>query len=274
MKQVTTAGPNGYALDENGRIGKFITVEQIAAIQREQQNQRDKRHFSFAHMRHIRDITDNLSNKQCGYILMLQPYLQMKSNTIVDPGRDETPLGKAGIAEALGVTAQTAGTIIKSLIQDDVLTVTPSGNYRMNDRYHFRKRIREGKNILVKTFFTTLKELKLKPAELGALYKLLPYIHYETNMVCADPFEVDPAEIRFLNAKQIAGIIGLDDKKTLHILKALKKAEVMAETTRYSKDARVKFITLNPTIFTRQSGQPDASLMAMFMSQEETRDIQ
>jgi DNA-binding MarR family transcriptional regulator len=272
MKQVTTAGSNGYARDENGRIGKFITVEQLAAIEREQQKQRDKRHFSFAHMRNIREITDNLPNKQCGYILMLQPYLQMKSNTLVDPGRDEAPLDKAGIAKALGVTPKTAGTVINSLIEDDVLSVTPNGNYRMNDRYHFRKRIREGKNILVKTFFTTLKELKLKPAELGALYKLLPYIHYETNMVCADPFEDDPAEIRFLSAKQIAEVIGLDDKKTLHILKALKKAEVLAETTRYSKDARVKFVTLNPTIFTRQSGQPDASLMAMFMAQEETKD--
>jgi hypothetical protein len=94
MKQVTTAGNNGYARDENGRIGKFITVEQLAAIEREQQKQRDKRHFSFAHMRNIREITDNLPNKQCGYILMLQPYLQMKSNTLVDPGRDEAPLDK------------------------------------------------------------------------------------------------------------------------------------------------------------------------------------
>jgi DNA-binding MarR family transcriptional regulator len=266
MKKVRTAGPNGYAIDEHGRIGKFITVEQIAAIEREQHKQRDKRHFSFTHMAHIREVTDNLSNKQCGYILMLQPYLQMKSNTLVDPGREETPLDKVGIAKALGVTVQTAGTIIKSLIGDDVLMVTPSGNYRMNDRYHFRNKTRGGKDMLVKTFFTTLKKLKLKPAELGALYKLLPYVHFETNMICADPFEVDPAEIRFLNTKQIADKLGTHEKNTIELLRALKKAGAISETSKFVEDRRTKYITLNPYIFFRKAGDPDASLMAMFLA--------
>jgi DNA-binding MarR family transcriptional regulator len=268
MKQVRTVGPNGFAIDEHGRVGKFVTIEQQAAIEREQHKQRDKRHFSFTHMAHIREVTDNLSNKQCGYILMLQPYLQMKSNTLINPGREETPLGKAGIAKALGVTVQTAGTIIKSLILDDILAVTPSGNYRMNDRYHFRNKTRGGKDMLVKTFFTTLKDLKLKPAEMGALYKLLPYVHFETNMICADPFEVDPAEIRFLNTKQIADKLGTHEKNTIELLRALKKAGAISETSKFVEDRRTKYITLNPYIFFRKAGDPDASLMAMFMSQE------
>jgi hypothetical protein len=262
---IKPTGNNGYGTDEAGRIYKYMPIEQEKAIERERQKQNDKRHFSFSHMRYIRDITDNLPNKVCGYILLLQPYLKWNTNVLIDD--KENPLDEKGLAKALKVQPRTGKEVIKRLVQEDVLDHDNKGNYVMNNRYHFRKRLKgDEKSVLIKTFFTSLKGLNLKPAELGALYKLLPYVHYETNMICANPFEEYPQDIRFLNTKEIAELLKMDEKKTINLLRELKKGGAVAETTKFVNDRRTKYITLNPFIFYRQSGQPDASLCAMFLS--------
>ena len=267
---IKPTGNNGYGTDEVGRVYKYMSLDQANAIERERQKQADKRHFSFSHMRHIRDITDNLPNKICGYILLLQPHIKWITNVLIDAKGN--PLDSKGISAALKVTPRTGKQVIERLIQEDVLDRDSDGNYVVNNRYHFRKKLRgDEKSMLVKTFFTSLKDLKLKPAELGALYKLLPYVHYETNMICANPFEEYPQDIRFLNIKEIAELIGMHEKKVIELLRELKKAGAIAETTKFVEDARVKYITLNPFIFYRQSGQPDASLCAMFLSKPNKR---
>jgi len=239
------------------------------AIKRKRAIGYDRRNFSFTHMRNVREITDNLSNNQCGYLMLLQPYIQFKSNVLV--GKKEKPLDMKGITKALGVSQRTAKTTIDGFINDGIIDITKEGYYIVNDRYHFRRKAGSDKNMVVKTFFSTLKDLKLKTSELGALYKLLPYVHYETNIICADPFEEVPANIRFLNKKEIAKIMGVHEKKALQIIRSLRRAGAVAETDRYSDDLRVKFLTLNPYIFFRQSGQPNASLQATFLAEEYKR---
>lgn len=261
---VKLIGNNGYGKDEAGRTFIIESLEQreqrrIAVIKKS-----DQRHFSFTHMRHIREITDNLPNKTCGYVLMLQPYIQYKSNVLIKPGREELPLDQKGIASALNVTPRTAKAVLQELELQNIIEVTQEGYYKINERYHFRKKVREGKDMLIKTFFTTLKDLNLKHAEMGALYKLLPYVHYDTNMVCANPFEEVPANIRFLTTKQIAEVLQLNEKNAITTLRQLKKAGAVAETTKYVQDGRVKYITLNHNIFYRKQGEPDSSLAAMF----------
>ncbi|MGM7724380.1 hypothetical protein [Metabacillus sp. Hm71] len=263
---ITPIGNNGYGKDEAGQIFQYRSQEQLEAIEKERNKKKDLRHFSFSHMMNIREVTDNLTNKQCGYILMLQPYLQFKTNVLILMNADESPMTEKELAIALKVTPKTIKKVVENLITDDVLSIDKSGYYRMNERYHFRKKVKEDESMLIKTFFTTLKQLKLKPAELGVLYKLLPYVHYETNMICANPFEEVPADIRFLTTKQIAEVIGMHEKKAIEVLRELKKSGAIAETTKFVEDARVKYITLNPFIFYRQSGKPDTSLAAMFLS--------
>ncbi|KMJ60458.1 hypothetical protein AB685_00430 [Bacillus sp. LL01] len=260
-------GNNGYAQDEAGRTFRYKSQEQLEAIEFERIKKRDRRHFTFTHMRNIREITDNLPNKICGYVLSLQPYIKWESNVLVNA--DGNPLDEKQFAKALKVTPKTVKTVIAQLIQEDIVEQDDRGNYVMNNRYHFRKKLKgDEESMVVKTFFSTLKAVKLKPAELGALYKLLPYVHYETNMICANPFEEYPQDIRFLSGKHIAEMLGMHEKKAIEVLRELKKAGAIAETTKFVKDARVKYITLNPFIFYRKAGQPDASLIAMFASKE------
>lgn len=268
--KITPCGINGYGRDENGQIFKLESAEALDRRRAAVYKKLDKRFFTFANMRTIRELTDNLSNKHCGYVLMLQPYIQFETNVLITPGRTEVPLDKKEIATILGVHAKTFKRVLDELELADVLLPQANGTFTINDRYHFRKKVgKESVDILIKTFHTTVRELKLKPAEMGVLYKLLPYVHYETNLICEDPFELDPTKVRFLNASQIAEKGGVSRQKVSEVIKALDKAGAIAQVQRklfkqLEGDKREALVILNPYIFYRKQGKPDALLMQIF----------
>ena len=256
-------GSRSLAVDEHGRAFRYKSVEQEAAIERERYKRLDKRHFSFTHMANIREYTDSLSNKYCGYILLLQPHIQYQTNVLVKGSKDETPLSEKDIASIIGATARTAKTVIKSLKDNDIIFESDNGKYTINDRYHFRSKAKEDVEALIKTYFTTLKKLDLTPADLGFVYKLLPYIHYDSNLVCDNPF-MPADEIEYLNAKQIADKLGMSQSKTKEALERLRKAGAIGEFTRRDGDRRERLTVLNPFVFYRKRDKPDATLVAMF----------
>ncbi len=262
-------GNNRLAVDELGRPYRYISLQQEEAIEKEKQMRRDKRRFSFTHMGNIREYTDSLSNKYCGYILLLQPHIQFNTNLLVVSEKDGTPLTEKHIAEIIGTTKRTAETLITALKEHDIITQNEAGEYLMNERYHFRRKAKADVDALIKTYFTTLKKLKLTAADLGFLYKLLPYIHYDTNLVCENPF-VPADKISYLNEKQIAEKIGMSLSKTKDAMDRLRKAGAIGEFIRREGDRRDKLTVLNPFVFYRKREQPDASLVAMFSAKGNT----
>lgn len=254
---------NGKAKDEYGRIYYFESVEQKETRIRSAALGRDQRVFSFSHMQHMKDITTNLSNKYCGYILLLQPYISFKSGMLVN---DEKPLKIAEIGDILGITKRTAQTLVKELELRSILFET-DGTFTINSRYHFRKRAGDEVDALIKTFFTPLKRIKLTTADLGFLYKLLPHVHLDTNVICADPFVENPEDVRFLNERSIAEIVGMNVDKARETMKRLHKAGVIGEWT-MEGDGREKLTVLNPYVFYRKAGEPDGLLRTLFAAKQ------
>ncbi|PFP30125.1 hypothetical protein COJ96_06815 [Bacillus sp. AFS073361] len=266
---ITPIGNNGYGKDEAGRLYAYEPIEEKERRRKHAAKKSDNRHFTFSHMRHIRDLTDNLSSKLCGYVLMLQPHIQFKSNVLVCKGQDEVPLDMKELAKVLGVKLRSAKTVIEEMELHDILETTANGNYRVNERYHFRKRAGSEADMLIKTFHTTLKELKISAAEAGFLYKLLPYVHYETNLICDNPFEDDPTQVRFLNGTEIAEKVGIPRQKANAVMLKLNEVGAIAQVQRklfkqLSGDKRDTLVILNPFIFYRKQGKPDALLMQIF----------
>lgn len=267
MGSITPIGNNGLGKDEAGNIFKIESYEAANQKKIEGYKKLDKRNFTFAHMQHLREVTDNLSNKLCGYILMLQPYIQFKTNILANPGRNGSPLDDKGIAKALGVTPRTVRTALADLTKADVIKLSEGGYYKINERYHFRKRSGGDIDMLVKTFHTTLKSLKLSAAELGCIYKMLPFVHYRSNILCLNPFEEDRQKVRFLNLSQVAEKIGVPRQKIDQTLRNLTKAGAIATITsretimldetldKVNNDDRERLVILNPRIVSRLRGE-------------------
>ncbi|GGF88357.1 hypothetical protein [Paenibacillus abyssi] len=251
-----------WARDERGALFKYTQSERYEAAKRRRWAARDKRHFSFTHMQHIREITQGLSNKYCGYVLLLQPYIAFKSNVLVTEGREDTPLTIGDLAQVWDVSKRTARVIINELEVRSIVFET-SGTFTINERYHFRKKAADDVDALIKTYFTTLKSFDMTAADLGFVYKLLPYVHYDTNVICADPFVENPEDVRFLNEKAVADIAGMNELKAAQALARLRKSGIIGEWFT-GHDRRDKLTVLNPYVFYRKRGEPDGTLRTLF----------
>lgn len=250
------------AKDEAGRLFTYMSLERYEAARKHAQFDRDKRYFSFIHMRNIQDITRDLSNKYCGYILLLQPHIAFKTNVLVTEGRENTPLSIGDLARIWDVSKRTARVIAGELEARSIL-FEAGGIYSVNERYHFRNSAAAGEvDALIKTYFTALKAFRLNAADLGFVYKLLPNVHYDTNLVCADPFAA-PEDIRFLTDGEIGELVGMSATKTKEALKRLRNANIIGEWADAS-DKRAKLTALNPFVFYRKQGEPDGMLRALF----------
>lgn len=263
---LTVHGGGHYVKDELGRLYTVKSAEQSDVDRRRKYAERDQRHFSFTNMHNMREITDTLSNKYCGYILLLQPYIAFKSGLLVAPGREGRALKSADFAGVWNVSKRTANVILDELEAHSIVFGS-NGSYTLNDRYHFRNKTGDEVDALIKTFFTTLRRVRLTAADLGLVYKMLPYVHLETNVICSDPFADNPGDIRYLNEKQIAGIVGLSVVKTRDALRRLRKTGMTGEWVRGDGDDRETLTVLNPYVFYRKAGEPDKTLQALFASQ-------
>jgi hypothetical protein len=252
------------AKDEAGRVFRFVSLEQAEASRKAAQRERDKRNFSFGHMRHIHEITRELSNKYCGYILLLQPHIQFKTNKLVIEGRNGFPLKLADLAQVWNVSKRTAKVVVDELQALSIIFDT-NGVYAINERYHFRGKASGDVDALIKTYFTTLKTFNMSAADLGFVYKLLSHVHLDTNLICADPF-ASPEDIRFLTDGEISECVGLTETKTKEALARLRKSRIISEWYN-ADDRRVKFTALNPYVFYRKQGEPDGMLKALFSKQ-------
>lgn len=157
----------------------------------------DNRHFSFADMENIREVISCISTVHCGYLLILQCYMEMDTGKL--------KLTTKQIPSVIGSSTSTFKRFWCEMKKFGII-IAYKGEYYVNPRFHFRGKA-EGKRV-IKLFLTNLKRLRddITPSELGFLYKLLPYVHYDTNMICADPF-TEPENIQFLNKSQIALLV-------------------------------------------------------------------
>lgn len=244
----------------NEQSKRTISDKQREGYRKYLEQQNDKRHFSFMDMEKSKEVNQKLSTVHLGYLLNLQCYIDFETGLLKETN-GMVMTKKVDIQRTLQIPQSTNKRLCKTL-EDDGILEWVDGQCRINPAYHFKGQMQDKK--VIKLFTTTLKQLcaVLKPAELGFLYKLLPYVHYNTNMICINPHEVDPQKVEYLNQKAISHITGIHEKKIPALLRGLRKGGVIAETT--LEDKRHTFITLNPYIFYRKSGQPDSTLRSMF----------
>lgn len=218
-------------------------------------HEQDNRHFSFADMDTIKFIISNVKTVHCGYLLILQCYMEFETGKLT--------ITRKEMSKAVGISESTFIRFWKEMQNYGIIT-DKNREFYVNPYFHFRQKPQH--NRVIKLFTTTLKQLRnqLTASELGFLYKLLPFVHYDTNMICADPF-TEPENIQFLNKAQIALLVGMDEKKASKLLGNLRKIGVIAETIRQD-DKRDRIFSLNPHVFYRKKGYPDDTLRGLFAS--------
>ncbi|MCA1184633.1 hypothetical protein [Bacillus licheniformis] len=231
---------------------------------REQQKQTtDRRDFSNANMSNIHEVYDALTTAQCGYLMLLQCYVDY-NGVLVKSSRDKTPMTTADMMSVLQLAKKprTFYDFLSACTAHDIIR-EEDGIYSVNERYHFKGNF--GSQYVVKLYTAKIKKVysEVKATDIGLIYRMLPFVHYETNALCENPFEKNPKHIRWFNKKELAVAIGVTPDTLGRRLKQMKfdgefvvaRIKVGSEPERY---------TFNPNVFYRQSKAPDKTLLAMF----------
>jgi hypothetical protein len=220
-----------------------------------------KHDFTFTDMRNIHDVIGKIDDKHCGYLLYLQCFISY-DGVLVSTDHDKVPMTKADIQAVVGLKNTAFKEFFRSMAANNIIFENENGSYSVNPEYHFKGRIDNPH--VIRSFTTKVRELYTgrNANKLGFIYKLLPYVHLETNTICANPYEKGVENIHQLSKSQIAVLTGVSEKTVFSYLRSMKLGDefVFAEIRRGNE----RYYKLNPFIFYRKQGRPDATLREMF----------
>lgn len=261
-------------VDENGekRISapalthNVISRKQSEAYKEEMEAQKwrkgRQKDFTASNMHTLHEVYDVLTTAQCGYLMLLQCYVNYDGGTLVNP--DDSLMSTAQMRTILQLDRKksTFYDFLRASTEHGIIRES-AGVYSVNPRYHFRGSF--GNQRVVKTYTTKLKEVyrEVKASDIGLIYRMLPYVHYKTNALCDNPFEQDPLKIRWFNRRELADATGVDPAT---LGRRLSKMTFGGEfvIARIKFNSTVEKYTFNPSVVYRRDGKPDDTLQAMF----------
>lgn len=217
--------------------------------------------FTAANMRNLHEVYDVLTTAQCGYLMRLQCSVNYDGVLIKT---DKATMTTADMMDVLGLKRKrsTFYNFLNACISNDIIRESDE-RYTVNQRYHFRGAF--GDQVVIKSYTAKIKRVyrEVKAADIGLIYRMLPFVHMDTNALCANPFEKEPRKISWFSRKELAEAIGVDAATLGRRLPNMKfDGEYVIARIRVGNEP--ERYTFNPSVFYRLSSEPDATLQALF----------
>lgn len=241
---------------------RLVNVAQSEAYNEREQFRGRQPDFTFAAMDAISEVTNVLTTAQCGYLLVLQCYVSYEDGRLNNGNK--TPMTTSDMIDALklGRKRQTFYDFLRKCMESGIITKNDDGSYNVNPRYHFRGVTHN--RAVIRSYTAKVKAVyrEVNAADLGLMYRMLPFVHYGTNALCANPTEKYPHNIRWFNGKELADAIGIHEKSLSRSLPRMKFGDEYV-IARLNVGGTMKYV-FNPNVFYRKNTAPDDTLIAMF----------
>lgn len=179
----------------------------------------------------IREVTQHLSLTESGAVMKLLLYMKVNGKNLLQ--RDGKSLIQADIEKILRKGRTQTVDIVKRLEYLSIITpvkVGRSKTFYLNKDFHYM-----GK--LVNKPFTKLMKAKLseivddlKLEQLGFLYKILPYFHYDNCYLAYNPNEHDLTKVKYMNRIELAAAINYGADNITILVKQLRKKGLIMTT--------------------------------------------
>lgn len=220
-----------------------------------------KQDFTASNMRNLHEVYTVLTTAQCGYLMRLQCNMNYEGVLV---NSDKSPMDTADMMRVLQLTRKksTFYDFLNACLEHDIIRKDSADIYSVNERYHFKGAFDD--QYVVKSYTAKIKRVysEVKAADIGLIYRMLPFIHFDTNTLCRNPFEPNPNLIEPFNRKQLAEAIGVSPSE---ISRRLPKMTfdgeyVIAQVTVGGKRSYM----FNPWVFYRKDDEPDRTLQTIF----------
>jgi hypothetical protein len=260
-------------VDENGevfimapaRTHKVVGNQQAETHRRRKEFTGRQADFTASNMRNLHEVYDTLTTAQCGYLMLLQCYVSYDGGTLVNSGHGRSYMTKPDMMSVLQLEKKrsTFYDFFNACITADIIRKSGDGKYAVNPRYHFRGNFND--QYVVKSYTSKIKQVyrEVKAADIGLIYRMLPYVHMNTNALCANPFEQDPKQIDWFNLRELAEAIGVNpDTLGKRLPRMTFDGKYVVARIKVGKEP-VRF-AFNPNVFYRKGEEPDDTLKGMF----------
>lgn len=180
----------------------------------------------------IRTITRDLTLTEAGALIRLLPFLRFKGDgRLIENGK---PLKQADIQRIIGRSKANTTAVLKRLEELGVISKEVSGRsnvYAFNGEFHTYGSVHDGVKF-TKLYQYHANEITrdLDLNELGLLYKILPYFHYQTYYLCANPDEPEETAIEHLTRERLADLIGHEPETVSRLVSRLQSKGVILST--------------------------------------------
>lgn len=213
-------------------------------------------------MENLHEVYAVLTTAQCGYLMLLQCYVAYEGGVLINA--DKSPMSSRDMMNVLQLErkSSTFYDFLQACINSGIIRKGDS-NYAVNERYHFRGVFND--QFVVKSYTAKVKRVyrEVKASDIGLIYRMLPYVHMETNALCGNPFATDPKSISWFNRKDLAEAIGVDpDTLGRRLPKMSFDGEYVIARIKLGNEP--ERYTFNPSVFYRQNKEPEQTLQSMF----------
>ncbi|UGB31297.1 hypothetical protein [Metabacillus sp. B2-18] len=216
-------------------VASYMTEEGKRASQERKRKTayRNKNNIPFVACYHdpIREVTQHLSLIESGAVMKLLHYL--KQNGKGKLSKAGKPLLQKDLQVILCRGATQTKLIVKKLEYLSILIPIKEGRskvFYINEDFHcMGKLLRKPFTKLLKGRLSTIIDV-LPLNQLGFLYKILPYFHFEKCFLCHNPYETDFSIIRKMNRGDLAKAINHDPDELTKIVNNLTKKGLIMTT--------------------------------------------
>ena len=162
----------------------------------------------------------NLSPESLTRLVYLNTYMNYENKLMFS---ERTPIKSADLPALLGVSASTVSRFLKEVCPA-YLTEQEDGLIFTNNNIFKRGRLGKGTEAHQKFYIEGIRKLyntsaRRNDRQLGYLFKLLPYINIEYNLICRNPLETDIKKIELISVAEFCEMVGYD---VAHVNKLLK----------------------------------------------------
>lgn len=250
--QITRTSGN-YGYDETGKPFYIESLEQREIRRRKarQKGEGRKESFFFSVMERMHYVTSVLTPAQCGYLLVLTSHVNF-DGLLVRSEKDSTPMTPTEMQNALNLPKSKRSTFtdfLDACLNHGIIKREESGYY-VEQGFHFRGKT--GGERVARTYITQLREMykEVSAHDIGLLYRLIPFIHVDSNILCENPNEKNENEIVKFNRKTLAEVIGVTPQVISRATSRMvyDGKSVFAKVTTATEGT---FYMLNPSIFRR-----------------------
>lgn len=214
-----------------------------------------------------------LSPQDLARLMFIGTYVAWETNRLqYDNGRI---IKKKGLEELVDMSTRRFNEFYKRLIDEEIITEQGEEIF-VNPTLFYRGELKKiGYDVshlqYTRVFRTTVRDLysqfkgrTLK--QLSIIYSVLPFLNFDTNIVCFNPEETDPELLRPMYLEKLAALLGYQDtskmKRALETIKVDGKPVFWLPTN--INDKRQRRIVVNPNVIYGGDAKSLAAIKVLF----------